>query len=412
MKRIDMPSFGADMAKGTVAQWKVTPGEEVKKGDIIASIETMKGLIDMEVFDDGIIENLLVAEGEEVKVGSPIAELRLKEDIPLKAEPLVTEQQPGSVMPTEPQAKQIEKQQPIVIPLEKSAIAPATSIKISPAAKFKAQQLGINWQGLAPGRGPEGAILLADIESLERTERVTETDKLVQPQIAQDDSGAAKLLMRKAIADVVSRSKKDIPHYYLELDVSVEKTKQWLVEFNADLPPEQRILINAVIYCAIARALMHFPEFNGFYQQDTFTPAQQVHLGNAISLRQGGLVVAAIHNAQRINLKKMMILLKDQVIRVREGGLRMSEMQDSTITVSNLGDRGCDRIQSIIFPPQVAIIGIGRQRSVPWVMDEKIVIANIVSISLAADHRVSDGHMGARLLDSIDNLLQQPERLL
>jgi pyruvate dehydrogenase E2 component (dihydrolipoamide acetyltransferase) len=137
-----------------------------------------------------------------------------------------------------------------------------------------------------------------------------------------------------------------------------------------------------------------------------------VHLGNVINLRHGGLVVAAIHNAESLGCEQMMIKLKDQVIRAREGGLRMSEMQDSTVTVSNLGERGCDTIQSIIFSPQVAIIGIGRQRTVPWVVDSNVTSASIVSITLAADHRVSDGHSGARLLNKINQLLQKPERLI
>jgi pyruvate dehydrogenase E2 component (dihydrolipoamide acetyltransferase) len=123
-------------------------------------------------------------------------------------------------------------------------------------------------------------------------------------------------------------------------------------------------------------------------------------------------MVVAVHDAQRLGLAELMEKIKDQVNRARNGGLRMSEMQDATVTVSNLGDRGSDTIQSIIFPPQVAIIGIGRPRTVPWVIDNKVTSATIVSMSLAADHRVSDGHSGARLLNKINTLLQTPERLV
>ena len=123
-------------------------------------------------------------------------------------------------------------------------------------------------------------------------------------------------------------------------------------------------------------------------------------------------MVAALHNAQQLSCTEMMIALKDQVIRARNGGLRMSEIQDATVTVSNIGDRGVDSIQSIIFPPQVAIIGIGRPRTIPWVVEQQIVVATVVSVSLAADHRVSDGHSGARLLNKINKLLQKPESLV
>ena len=123
-------------------------------------------------------------------------------------------------------------------------------------------------------------------------------------------------------------------------------------------------------------------------------------------------MVAAIHDAQRLGLIELMEKITDQVSRARKGGLRMSEMQDATVTLSNMGDRGTDSIQSIIFPPQVAIFGIGRQREVPWVIDNTVNIATIVSVSLAADHRVSDGHSGARLLNKINKLLQTPEVLM
>jgi pyruvate dehydrogenase E2 component (dihydrolipoamide acetyltransferase) len=192
----------------------------------------------------------------------------------------------------------------------------------------------------------------------------------------------------------------------------LDKALKWLSIHNADLDPNKRILITAVIFSAIARALSTFDAFNGFYRDGHFQPSDSVHLGNAISLRQGGLMVAAIHDAQRLGVVELMDKITDQVTRARKGGLRMSEMQDATVTVSNLGDRGTDSIQSIIFPPQVAIFGIGRPRVMPWVIDNKISCANIVSISLAADHRVSDGHSGARLLNKINKLLQTPEKLI
>ncbi|MDX1269746.1 MAG: 2-oxo acid dehydrogenase subunit E2, partial [Oceanisphaera sp.] len=162
---------------------------------------------------------------------------------------------------------------------------------------------------------------------------------------------------------------------------------------------------------ALARALAEFPQFNGFYREDGYQTQASVHLGNIIKLRSGGMVVAAIHDAQLLGAAEMMARLKDQVTRARVGGLRGSEVQDATVTVSNLGERGVDRIQGVIFPPQVALLGIGRVRTAPWVQEQKIVPMTLASFSLAADHRVSDGHDGARLLNRIAALLQQPEQL-
>ncbi|WP_308428095.1 2-oxo acid dehydrogenase subunit E2 [Oceanisphaera arctica] len=164
-------------------------------------------------------------------------------------------------------------------------------------------------------------------------------------------------------------------------------------------------------WSALARALAEFPQFNGFYQEGNYQSESRVHLGNVISLRQGGMVVAAIHDAPLLGAAAMMASLRDQVTRAREGGLRSSEIQEATVTVSNLGERGSDRIQGVIFPPQVALLGIGRIRSAPWVQEQKVVPMTLASFSLAADHRVSDGHDGARLLNRIDKLLQQPETL-
>lgn len=419
MKTLTMPSFGADMAIGSIVKWNVKPGDHVSKGDIIASIETMKGLIDMEVFDDGTIITLIAGEGDEVAVGRPIAELQLSNEVSSNNKADKTPQSEGlqkvefgsrsAVIKTpdgEPPDEQIvaDKQHRMTTDvLTKNEHYHNTQYpRISPAARSKAEQLGIDWRLLSKGTGPDGALLLNDINHAD--------NKSTKP--TSDHQKDAKEMMREAIAATVSQSKREIPHYYLQLDIVLDKAIDWLSIHNSDLAPSKRILITAVIYAAIARALTAFPEFNGFYRDGHYQPSDAVHLGNAISLRQGGLMVAAIHDAQNLGLVELMENITDQVSRARKGGLRMSEMQDATVTVSNLGDRGTDSIQSIIFPPQVAIFGIGRPRTMPWVIDDQISSATIVSISLAADHRVSDGHSGARLLNKINKLLQTPERLL
>lgn len=379
IKTVKMPSFGSDMAKGMVAEWKVQPGDRVHRGEVIATIETMKGLIDMEVFDEGVVEQLLAPVGQQLQVGEPIARLRLA------GEAEVVETSPEqAVVPGQVKPDAVRPQRDV---------NDSVPVRISPAARKQAEQLGIDWRRLGPGSGPEGALVLADIVSL------------AQP--AQDQGKR----MRQAIAAVVSQSKREIPHYYLELDIALARAQAWCSAVNQGKSAEQLVLVNALIYCALARALAEFPQFNGFYRDGSYQPASRVHLGNVISLRQGGLVVAAIHDAHRLGAAQMMAGLRDQVLRAREGGLRSSEIQDATVTVSNLGERGSDRIQGVIFPPQVALLGVGRVRTVPWVQEQKLVPISLASFSLAADHRVSDGHEGARLLNRVDKLLQQPEQL-
>lgn len=369
IKTISMPSFGSDMAKGTVAEWRVKPGDAVHRGDVIATIDTMKGLIDLEVFDEGVVETLLAPIGESLQVGEPIARLRLSGD---------AEQEETAREPRVPNGR---------------------SVRISPAARQRAGRLGadtgIDWRGLGPGSGPDGALVLADIEALASSSK---------PQEAESR-------MRQAIADVVSHSKREIPHYYLEQDIALARAQAWCTAFNHGKPVEQLVLVNALVYCALARALAEFSRFNGFYRDGHYYSEPRVHLGNVIHLRRGGLVVPAIHDAHLLGAAQMMAALRDQVIRAREGGLRSAELQEATVTVSSLGERGVDRIQGVIFPPQVALLGIGRVRLAPWVQQQNIVPMLQASFSLAADHRVSDGHEGARLLNRIDNLLQQPEQL-
>jgi pyruvate dehydrogenase E2 component (dihydrolipoamide acetyltransferase) len=424
MKIINMPSFGADMAVGKITEWKVNEGDTVARGDIIATIETMKGLIDMEVFDNGTITTLLVKQGEEVQIGVPIAELNLSNESQIVG-PKAERAGPNNIDAAADIDSEHEysKEADTVNVIDKADIAepfsiatkkvtppfsalPPTSLKISPVALAKAQEQNIDWKHLKPSGEKNSPILLADILRLAGD---ATKGKVPDHEHKQKDKAA---FMRRAIAAVVSRSKQEIPHYYLQQDICLDKAQSCLRQYNQGTALTDRILINALLYCAIAKALASFTQFNGFYINDVYKAQDSVHLGNVINLRKGGLMVAAIHNAHTLNAAQMMDKMKDQVFRAKEGGLRMSEVQDSTVTVSNLGERGVDSIQSIIFPPQVAIIGLGRIRLSPWVIDEKLVSANIVTLTLAADHRISDGHSGARLLKKIDALLQKPKALI
>lgn len=415
MKTLTMPSFGSDMDKGTIVEWYVKEGDKVAKGDTIASIETMKGLIDMEVFDQGVIVSLLAAEGDEIEVGHPIAKLGVAEEEIEVEHPIAklgaveedmadasvtkkTDIEYSKDLSTEASLAFLDKPAALDYTQELDLNAPL----ISPAARIKAKELGMDSSQLTQGTGPNGAIILKDIEAA----------LSANANSLQSTEKSPEAMMRKAIASTVSRSKKEIPHYYLQLDVLLNNAFEWLSLFNADAPPDKRILINALILASIARALASVPLFNGFYNNGQYQASESVHLGNAISLRNGGLIIPCIHDAQNIGLVELMQRLRDQVTRTRNGGLRQSEVQDATVTVSSLGDRGTDSIQSIIFPPQVAILGVGRPRTMPWVIEDRIEIANVVSISLAADHRVSDGHSGARLLNRINKSLQAPEDLL
>jgi pyruvate dehydrogenase E2 component (dihydrolipoamide acetyltransferase) len=217
--------------------------------------------------------------------------------------------------------------------------------------------------------------------------------------------------MRKAIAAAMTRSKREIPHYYLTSAIDFDAVNTWVASYNEDRPPGQRLLPGALLLKATALALRESPQLNGFWEKNAFRPGPGIHVGWAISLRGGGLVSPAIHDADAKSLPDLMAALRDVVARARGGGLRSSELSDTTVTVTSLGDRGADDVIGIIYPPQVAIVGFGRIVQRPWVVDGKVVARPVVSVSLAADHRSSDGHAGGLLLAAIDRLLQEPSKL-
>jgi pyruvate dehydrogenase E2 component (dihydrolipoamide acetyltransferase) len=217
--------------------------------------------------------------------------------------------------------------------------------------------------------------------------------------------------MRLAIGALMARSKREIPHYYLQTLIDMSRALSWLGEENLRRPVPDRLLPSALLLSAVAGAVAATPAMNGFWVDGAFRPGDGVHLGVAISLRGGGLIAPALHDADRKSLDELMAGLRDLVARARTGGLRSSEMSDPTITVTNLGEQGVDLVHGVIYPPQVALIGFGGIRERPWAADGMIGVRPVVIATLAADHRASDGHAGSRFLTLIDHRLQEPEEL-
>jgi pyruvate dehydrogenase E2 component (dihydrolipoamide acetyltransferase) len=186
---------------------------------------------------------------------------------------------------------------------------------------------------------------------------------------------------------------------------------EWLEATNATRPPAARLLLQVVILKAVALALRRHPRFNGFYADDRFQASERVHIGTAIAIRGGGLIAPAIHDVDRLRLEALMERLRDLVARARAGTLRSSELSDPTVTVSSLGERGVEALFGVIYPPQVAIVGFGAPALRPWAIVPRLEARMIVTASLSADHRVTDGHLGSLLLADIDATLQEPDKL-
>jgi len=410
-----MPSLGSDMEAGTLIEWVKQPGDRLAKGDVIAVVETQKGAIEVEVFQDAVMGRVLVEPGETVPVGTPMAELEATEGMTEPAEGEEPSRR-DSAEETGIEAKahkrtdgtdtQTSGEEPE--PRQETAAPTAiqTRPRASPAARRLAQARGISLQSIS-GSGPGGAIILADLR------RAADQPEPPEPASRRPAvrGGLDLPAMREAIAAAMSRSKREIPHYYLSHDIDLTPAADWLSTHNADQPPDRRLLMGVLFIKAVAITLRQFPELNGFNRDGRFEHSEAIHVGSATAIRGGGLAAPAIHDADQLDLATLMDRLRDLVARTRAGSLRSSELSDPTVTVSSLGERGVDRLYGIIYPPQVAIIGFGTPQSRPWVVDDQVMPRTVVTATLSADHRHSDGHRGALFLAKLAKHLQEPHTL-
>jgi pyruvate dehydrogenase E2 component (dihydrolipoamide acetyltransferase) len=403
MSEFRMPSLGADMQFGTVVDWRVKPGDAVKRGDVVALVETEKGVIEVEIFETGVIESLVVQPGQKVPVGATLAILQ-GDGKPIEPAPVAS----PPVSAAAPPAPILEEKPAVKITAAVPPIETAGRLRVSPLARKRAQELGVELSSVA-GSGGDGSITVADVE------RAVESLKPAVPPTAPSAASSGKGLdltaMRRVIAAAMARSKREIPHYYLAATIDMRKSLDWLAAENAKRPLTKRLLYSVLLIRAVALALRSTPELNGFWINDGFKAGEGIHVGVAISLRQGGLVNPAIHDVDKKNLDELMENMLDLVNRARTGHLRSSELADGTITVTNLGEQGVASVFGVIYPPQVALVGLGKITERPVALNGLLGIRPVIDATLAADHRVSDGHRGGRFLIAIDRLLQEPETL-
>jgi pyruvate dehydrogenase E2 component (dihydrolipoamide acetyltransferase) len=394
--RIDfrMPALGADMESGTLTQWLKKPGERIRRGEALAVVETTKGLIDVEVFDDGVLEELVAQPGATVAVGAVLA--RIASESAAAPPSSATAPGPSSVPPTSPGAEAAAPSVQVSLAKEgtPTPIAAPPRRRISPAARRRAQELGIDLASVA-GSGPEGLVRIEDVERLGTP----------APPVPQ------RAAMRATIGAAMARSKREIPHYYLAHTVDFGAARDWLAQFNASVPVAERLIEAVLLVKAVARAVSEIEGFNGSFHEGQFHRSESVHVGAAIAMRGGGLVAPALLDANLKDLKTLMRDFSDLVTRVRSGHMRSSELTSATVTVTSLGSEAVDVLFPVINPPQVAIIGAGAIAVRPWVSDGTLAVRPLLTLTLAADHRVTDGRAGSRLLRRIAELLEGPATL-
>lgn len=368
-----MPSLGADMESAKLVEWLVVPGQHVKRGDLVAVVETEKGAVDLEIWDEGVIEELVGQIDQDIPVGDVLARLR------------------GDVEPAAKAAAPIPQ-----VP------AQAGRVRISPAARRRAEELGLDVTSLTSSTA-DGIVGIADVEA------AAQHPAMATPPRASEHK---LLAMRSAIAAAMAKSKREIPHYYLGSTVEIGPAMDWLSGENAKRGVKERILFAAVLLKCTALALKEVPELNGFWIDGRFKASDAIHLGVAISLRGGGLIAPALHDADKLPLLQVMAALSSLIQRARSGALKSSELTDATVTVTNLGEQGVESVYGVIYPPQVALVGLGKIVERPWVREGNVGVARVLHVTLSADHRASVGHRGALFLSALERFLKQPAEYL
>lgn len=437
-----MPALGADMTEGTLLEWLVRPGDRVARGDIVAVVDTAKAAIEVECFETGTVERLLAEPGTTVPVGAAMAVIATEKPAPESASasapeptradgpgvtPLVrhlaeesgvdlaavhgtgsggriTRADVLAAVPPGPRGKR--RPAPRSPAASAQAPPPGARVRATPLARRVAAEAGIDLATVT-GTGADGAVRVSDVRAAAGRPPSAAPPEPVPKRAAEGRQQA----MRRAVGDLMARSKREIPHYYLSTTVDLSTVVGWLPERNRQLPVSERLVPAALLLKAAALAAREVPQLNGFWTDGGFVPAPVVHLGVAVALRGGGLVAPAIHDAADLSSAELMARLRDLVARARAGRLRGSETSDPTITVTSLGDQGVEAVFGVIYPPQVALVGLGKVVERPWAVDGMLGVRPAVIATLSADHRASDGATGARYLAALDRLLQKPEEL-
>lgn len=444
-----MPALGADMESGTVVEWLVGPGDVVRRGDVVAVVDTDKAAIDVECFESGVVERLLVEPGSKVAVGAPLAVIGVGS--PASAAGPAPAPEVAAPVPAQTPSEPAHTPSPVPAPrcsqphivrsplVRRDAVragldptrlpgsgpggvvtrddvrrARSARPRISPYARRLATERGFAPTDLR-GTGPAGVILARDVPAsgavLAPPVPTTAPRSAESPASGHPVTPAPASAGRRATAALMARASREIPHYYLSADIDLAATLERLRTRNLELPVAARLLPAAALLRATVLALGVVPELNGHWIDDGFVPGEGVHLGVAVSLRGGGLAVPVIRDADRLDLESLMARMRDAGARARAGRLRSSEVSGATATVTNLGEQGVDSVAGVIHPPQVALIGFGTIRPRPWVVRSEVLARPIVTATLAADHRATDGAVGARLLHAVDRYLQRPEEL-
>jgi len=427
--QITMPRLSDTMQSGTIVRWNVKEGDSVSSGTVVADVETDKATMEMPVYDDGVISKIMVAAGQQVPVGTPIAIIAVDgDDGSSTASNAVPAQ--GNASPAAPAASASpaapQPPRPAVAP--STPAAPAERVRVSPLARRMAEELGVSLDAVR-GTGPSGRIVKQDILAaahqqpappapavLDTRAQPAQTALAIGTALGAGSSEVVVSGMRQAIARRLVESKSTIPHYQVSMRVNMDPLLELRTMLNAQLEPQGvKLSVNDFIVRACALAMAAHPFFNASWAGDRIILHGDVNVGVAVSLpaeRGGGLVVAVLPHANRKGLRDISTETRALAEKARTRGLGPEDMAGATFTISNLGMFGVDNFTAIINPPNSAILACGAAVEQPVVRNHQLVVGHEMQATLSLDHRVIDGAMAAEFLQTVKHNLENPATLL
>ncbi|PZU13377.1 MAG: pyruvate dehydrogenase complex dihydrolipoamide acetyltransferase [Sphingobium sp.] len=432
-KTIQMPALSPTMEEGTLAKWLVKEGDTVSSGDLLAEIETDKATMEFEAVDEGIVAKILVSEGSEgVKVGTVIAIIAEEGEDVAEAASSAGEGTKASPAPKADPVPEKAEEAPApkadAVP-EKPAAAPSSGnrVKASPLARRLAEAKGIDLAGVK-GTGTNGRIVKADIDGAKPGAAPASSAPAAAAapapaaasapttQAAQDFGIPHEVIklngMRKTIARRLTESKQQVPHIYLTVDIRIDKLLKLRGELNAGLESRKvKLSVNDLLIKALAVALVQVPECNVQFAGDQMLQFKRADISVAVSI-PGGLITPIVTEADGKGVAAISTAMKDLASRAKEGKLKPEEYQGGTASLSNMGMFGIKQFEAVINPPQGMIMAIGAGEKRPYIVDDAVQIATVMSATGSFDHRAIDGADGARLMQVFKELIENPMGLL
>jgi pyruvate dehydrogenase E2 component (dihydrolipoamide acetyltransferase) len=426
-----MPNLGSDTTEGILLNWTKQVGEQISEGDVIAEIETDKATVEVPATATGKIIDLIGEPGQTLKVGSVIGHVGA--DGESAAANGANGSQPAAKAETAPKEAQPTQQQ---APAAEAAPAQSTEgedggnypdgVKASPVARKMASEKGIDLKQVK-GTGPGGRVVKADVENFKPGAAPAAQPAAAEgapakgvpaPSYGTIPSGADVEIidvpkMRSRIASRMIDSKQQIPHFYVTIEIDVEKLLDLRKQINAALDEAHKVTVNDLIVKAAALTLREFPNLNSHFYGDKIARHKRINIGLAVALPQGGLINVVAKDADKSAMSMMAAQNKEMIARAREGKVRPDDISGSTFTVSNLGSYGVEHFLAIINPPEAAILAVAAATKVPVVKEDGTLgVGNRMKVTLSVDHRVSDGAEGASYLQKLKELVENPMRLL